>query len=160
MGVPRAALSGRSHPFGTGTRGCAANPLVVIIVAMSTGPSELILTDEDLPSMFRSADRTSLSGQADTVRWSALQLTLLIAGSVLGGFDIQLDNGLDVGALVAAVALAASLIPALWLTASNPQRVWYRGRAAAESLRTLAWKYAVRAEPFTGTDASADERLL
>jgi hypothetical protein len=126
---------------------------------MPVGTSALILTDDDLPAMFRSADRASLVGQANTVRWSALQLALLILGAVLGGFDIQ-RGGLSLGALAAALALAASLAPALWLASSNPQRAWYRGRAAAESLRTLSWKYAVRAEPFTGTDAEADERLL
>src|SRR5689334_10249420 len=122
-----------------------------MIVGMPGGPSELILTDDGLPSMFRSADSASLAGQARTVRWSALQLAMLVMGSVLGGFDVQLGNGLNLGALAAAVALAASLLPALWMTANNPQRAWYRGRAAAESLRTLAWKYAVRAEPFADT---------
>ncbi|WP_196217864.1 DUF4231 domain-containing protein [Streptomyces blattellae] len=120
---------------------------IVMIVNMSRGPSELILTDDGLPSMFRSADTASLAGQADTVRWSALQLFMLIVGAVLGGVDIKLRNDLDLGALIASIALLASLVPALWLTAKNPQRTWYRGRAAAESLRTLSWKYAVRAEP-------------
>lgn len=133
---------------------------VVTIVGMPGGPSQLILTDDNLPSMFRSADSASLAGQADTVQWSALQLAMLVTGAVLCGVDIKLSNGLDLGALVAAIALLASLVPALWLTANNPQRAWYRGRAAAESLRTLSWKYAVRAEPFAGTDSAADERLL
>ncbi|KAF5994163.1 hypothetical protein BOG92_022710 [Streptomyces sp. WAC00263] len=133
---------------------------VVMIVDMHGGPSELILTDDSLPSMFRSADSASLAGQADTVRWSALQLAMLVIGAILGGVDIKLSNGLDVGAFVAAIALLASLIPALWLTANNPQRTWYRGRAAAESLRTLSWKYAMRAEPFADTDSAAEERLL
>ncbi len=118
------------------------------------------MTDDGLPSMFRSADAASQTGQADTVRWSSLQLSMLVAGAVLGGVDIHLGNGLDLGALIASVALLASLLPALWLNARNPQRAWYRGRAAAESLRTLSWKYAVRAEPFTGSDAAANERLL
>ncbi|WP_443066979.1 hypothetical protein [Streptomyces sp. NBC_01261] len=70
-----------------------------MIVSMSGGPSELILTDGGLPSMFRSADAASLAGQADTVRWSSLQLSMLVAGAVLGGVDIHLGNGLDLGAL-------------------------------------------------------------
>ncbi len=134
--------------------------MIVMIVNMSGGPSELSLTDDGLPSMFRSADTASLAGQADTVRWSALQLCMLVVGAVLGGVNIKLGNDLDLGALIASIALLASLVPALWLTAKNPQRTWYRGRAAAESLRTLSWKYAVRAEPFAGTDAAANERLL
>ena len=131
-----------------------------MIVGISGGPSDLILTDDGLPSMFRSADAASLASSADTVRWSALQLAMWVAGAVLGGIDVHLGNGLDLGALIASIALLASLVPAVWLSVKNPQRVWYRGRAAAESLRTLSWKYAVRAEPFAGTDETANERLL
>ncbi|WP_327352998.1 DUF4231 domain-containing protein [Streptomyces sp. NBC_01304] len=127
---------------------------------MPGAPRELVLTDSDLPPMFRSADRSSLDGQTDTVRWSALQLAFLVAGAVLGGFDFETDDGLNLSALAAATSLAASLIPTLWLAIGNPQRTWYRGRAAAESLRTLAWKFAVRAEPFACTDAAASTRLV
>ncbi|MFI0982890.1 DUF4231 domain-containing protein [Streptomyces sp. NPDC021093] len=127
---------------------------------MPEGPRDLILTDGDLPAMFRSADRASLGGQTDTLRWSALQLALLIVGAVLGAFDFTTEGGLNLSSLMAACALAVSLVPGLWLTLRNPQRGWYQGRAAAESIRTLSWKYAVRAEPFAGTEAAAEERLL
>lgn len=43
------------------------------------------------------------------------------------------------------VALVAEL--ASW--AHKPERIWYEGRALAESVKTLAWRYAVCAEPFT-----------
>ncbi|MEV6023594.1 DUF4231 domain-containing protein [Streptomyces sp. NPDC052036] len=127
---------------------------------MTGGIDELILTDATLPPMFRSADRASLTGQAETVRWSGVQLGLLVAGAFLGAVDVELHNGIDLGALCAAVALLVSLGPAMLLSINNPQRSWYRGRAAAETLRTLSWKYAVRAEPFAASDAAADERLL
>jgi hypothetical protein len=32
----------------------------------------------------------------------------------------------------------------------NPQAHWFEARAAAESVKTLAWKYTVRARPFGG----------
>jgi hypothetical protein len=130
-----------------------------MILLMPERASDRVLTDDDLPPMFRSADSASMAGQRNTIAWSALQLALLIVGAVLGGFDIW-AGGLNLGALAAAVSLALSLIPALWLAVGNPQRTWYRGRAAAESVRTLAWKFAVRAVPFAGSDDSAETRLL
>jgi hypothetical protein len=42
------------------------------------------------------------------------------------------------------------------LRAENPQARWYEGRAAAESVKTLAWKYVVRARPFAGEAESVD----
>lgn len=120
---------------------------------------ELVLSDSHLPAMFRSADSASLTGQADTVRWSAAQLSLLIAAAVLGTVDLRLGERLNLGDLLAALALMGSLLPAVWLASKGPQRRWYQGRAAAESVKTLAWKYAVRAEPFTDS-GSADEKYL
>jgi hypothetical protein len=43
----------------------------------------------------------------------------------------------------------------------RPHRVWYQGRAAAESLKTLSWRYAVGGRPFavgTGDPAPAFRR--
>ncbi|WP_237320727.1 DUF4231 domain-containing protein [Streptomyces sp. JJ36] len=119
----------------------------------------LALSGSHLPAMFRSADQASLSGQRDTVRWSAAQLSLLIAAAVLSATDLRAGEHLNVGDLLAAAALTGSLLPAVWLASSVPQRRWYQGRAAAESVKTLAWRYAVRAEPFTDSE-TADEKYL
>jgi hypothetical protein len=42
----------------------------------------------------------------------------------------------------------------------NPEARWYRGRAAAESVKTLTWLYAVGGTPFPDGDGESDERLL
>jgi len=68
-------------------------------------------------------------------------------------------GGIHLGAASAATAMLISLLPAAWLAARNPQRAWYEGRAAAESMKTLAWKYAVRATPFAGEEQPAARRL-
>ncbi|GIH02438.1 membrane protein [Rhizocola hellebori] len=116
------------------------------------------LSRVDLPERYRLASDYSMAAQRSTTRWSALQLALLGAGALVGGVDVQLDNGVHLGALAAAVSLTLAMFPAVWLALRNPQRAWYRGRAAAESLKTLAWKYAVRAAPFTD-DTDADDRF-
>lgn len=109
--------------------------------------------------MFHAADRASHKGQTDTVRWSAVQLVLLVAGAVAGAVPLETGDQVNVGGLLAALCLAVSLFPALWLASRNPQRQWYRGRAAAESVKMLAWKYAVRAHPFPA-DADAENKLV
>lgn len=74
----------------------------------------------------------------------------------MDGIDL---GDVHLGAASAATAMLISLVPAAWLAARNPQRAWYEGRAAAESIKTLAWKYAVRATPFAGEEQSAATRL-
>lgn len=42
----------------------------------------------------------------------------------------------------------------------RPERLWYSGRAVAESIKTLVWRYVTRAEPFHGSDSDAKSRFL
>lgn len=43
---------------------------------------------------------------------------------------------------------------------NRPERTWYEGRAAAESVKTLAWRYMVRGESFADiNDPEADRTL-
>jgi hypothetical protein len=121
--------------------------------------SPAALSRSDLPSIYRVASDHSARGQRTATRWLAAQLILLGFGAVLGAVDGVDVAGVHLGSASAAGALLISLVPAAWLAARNPQRAWYEGRAAAESVKTLAWKYAVRAEPFTGNDTTASTRL-
>jgi len=42
----------------------------------------------------------------------------------------------------------------------QPERTWYQGRAVAESVKTLAWRYAVAGNPFGLHVADSDSVLL
>ncbi|WP_285684498.1 DUF4231 domain-containing protein [Actinoplanes sp. NBRC 103695] len=121
--------------------------------------SAVALSRDDLPASYWAASEHSTRGQRVAIRWLAAQLILLSGGAVLGAVDGVNAGGIDLGAASAAAALLVSLVPAAWLAARNPQRAWYEGRAAAESIKTLAWKYAIRAEPFDCGDQAAIIRL-
>jgi hypothetical protein len=50
-----------------------------------------------------------------------------------------------------------ALLAEIWNAVEKPDRAWYEGRAAAESAKTLAWRYAVKGESFEeGTDADRE----
>ena len=59
---------------------------------------------------------------------------------------------------------ALAFLGALAFTVSSAstagQERWYRGRAVAESVKTLAWSYAVGGDPFPRAGAEADQRFL
>jgi len=107
-----------------------------------------LLTTADLPATFRAADAWSLAGQRAAVRWRAAQLLLLLAAAAAGAVSFQITERFDIATLTACGAYAAALICERARAARNPEREWYRGRAGAESVKTLAWKYAVGGEPF------------
>ncbi|RKT16384.1 uncharacterized protein DUF4231 [Streptomyces sp. 1114.5] len=110
-----------------------------------------------LPELFRTADKASLDGQRETLRWYRGLIAMLVIAALIGSFPgPEHDGDPDVWPLF---SVAAFLVAGyFWsrLRRSNPQGRWYEARAAAESVKTLAWKYTVRARPFDGEAESAD----
>ena len=108
-----------------------------------------------LPEPFWTADEASLAGQGQALRWYVGQITMLLIAALVGVFNIR-AKGLNLAPALSVVAFAGAWY--FWdrLRSENPQARWYEGRAAAESVKTLAWKYVVRARPFAGAAQSAD----
>ena len=114
------------------------------------------MIDDALPALFRSADRASLEGQRATlaaVRWALL---LGLAAATTGLVEWRIGDRLDLAAALGALAFTGSLL--LTLVAGLESR-WYEGRALAESVKTLAWRYAVGGTPFAVGSTGADRRF-
>lgn len=112
------------------------------------------LADKDLPGVWRDADATSLSGQKWTLRYSRLRLGGSLLGAV-GGAISSFAGIFDVAAVVVLLGFFVALSGELAAWVHRPEETWYEGRAVAESAKTLAWRYAVAADPFP---ASLDRR--
>jgi protein-S-isoprenylcysteine O-methyltransferase Ste14 len=100
------------------------------------------VSESDLmPPLFRAADAASLAGQALTVRLARLQLVLLTGAALFATLPQWHWSVAVAGAL---------LVMAMWYALRNhreaPQAAWYEGRAVAESIKTLVWKYSVGAD--------------
>ncbi|HEU5426843.1 MAG TPA: DUF4231 domain-containing protein [Actinocrinis sp.] len=117
------------------------------------------LADADLPELFRLADRVSLAGQRRTILLTRAQLSLAVLSALAAGFGVGHGAAAKVLDLCAVVCFALSLVPAILLHSGSAQRLWYDGRAAAESARSLAWRYAMRVQPFDH-DAEADAQFI
>ena len=87
-----------------------------------------------------------------------LQLSLLLVAAV-AGLVVLRAGSFDVMGLVALVAFGVVVLVQFLLGQYQPERTWHDGRAAAESVKHLAWRYAMKAEPFVGNGA-ADERFI
>lgn len=112
-------------------------------MAAGAGRSIGFVREQDLlPRVFWAADGASLQGQARAVALSRWELLLLVGAAFAGSADGP------VWAWAAAVAYLGALFIAVTVARQNPQRLWYDGRAVAESVKTLVWKYAVRADSY------------
>ncbi len=108
------------------------------------------LESKDLPALYRAADQNSLSGQRRYMRATLWNLFALILAAVSGAFAWHVDglHSADVAGIIAAIAFLGAMCIQLWLSFYRPERIWYGGRAAAESAKTLAWRYSVAGSPF------------
>lgn len=111
------------------------------------------------PDAFVASDAVSLAGQQRFIRSTRVQLILLVLASGAGAFSWMIEDRWDASALLAGVAFTAAAILRIILLRGRPHRLWYDGRAVAESVKTLSWKYAVGGDPFVMKEATADERF-
>jgi hypothetical protein len=119
------------------------------------------LDDSDLPGLFQAADSASGLAQRRFLRWGLLTLACGLAAAVAGTVHVGIDDpSLVLGPAVGAVLFAIGILVTLFLASDRPERRWYDGRAVAESVKTLAWQYAVGGGVFSLAVPGADADRL
>jgi hypothetical protein len=110
-----------------------------------------MMLEHDFPALYRSADRLSSESQKQFLRALKVHLLLLVFAA---GLSIVSTPHWGV-AVCQLLALLGALSCSIYLFSRRPDRYWYAGRAVAESIKTITWRYVCRAEPFQDDDASA-----
>lgn len=102
--------------------------------------------DADLPALFGAADDAAIAGQRSFLGQTRFQLGMLLLGAMAGVatqiFDIPELAYVGVAAYIVLVVTRVNL------KLTGTDRVWYENRLIAESVRSLAWRYAVAGAPF------------
>jgi protein-S-isoprenylcysteine O-methyltransferase Ste14 len=105
-----------------------------------------------------------MEAQQRFLRSLQAQLILLVTAAIGGAFTWRFGgSGPDWAGFTAAVAFFLAALLRIDLLRSRPERTWYDGRAAAESAKTLAWRYSVGGEPLrldVVGDAEADRLFI
>jgi SMODS and SLOG-associating 2TM effector domain 3/SMODS and SLOG-associating 2TM effector domain 1 len=121
-----------------------------------------IVADSEFPPLYQAADQNSLDGQRRFLNATRLRLVMLVVAAGFGLFSWRRSWG-DLAGIGGAVAFVVALLAELYLLQARPDRLWYDGRAVAESAKTLTWRYLVGGSPFGReevTDREADRLLL
>jgi hypothetical protein len=118
--------------------------------------------DYALPGLFRAADQASLEAQHRFLFASRLRLGLLIVAAGTGAVSLYTSQRIDLAATATVIALVGAGFVEVWLLTDRPERTWYDGRALAESVKTLAWRFAVGGAPFANSinPQTAEARLV
>lgn len=103
--------------------------------------------DADLPALFGSADAAAITGQRTFLGQTRFQLGMLLLGAA-AGVAVQIFDVAEL-AYVGVAAYIVLVITRVNLKLTSMDRVWYENRLIAESVRSLAWRYAVGGAPFS-----------
>jgi hypothetical protein len=104
----------------------------------------------DISAIGRGASDVSARGQRVTKRLIRAELLALILAGVAGIFTFRVGPAqLDIPAVISGALFLVSLSCLVYRSLSRPEKEWYSGRAVAESVQTLAWRYAVGGNPFS-----------
>jgi hypothetical protein len=99
------------------------------------------------PAIYDSAGYGSAVGQRRFIRATRVRLLALVAAA-LGGAMAWRVGTVDLFGWLALVAFLLALGAGFYILATEPEQLWYDGRTAVESAKTLAWRYAVGGDPF------------
>jgi len=114
------------------------------------------------PALYRAADDASRRGQQVYIRLVFFDLSLMVTGAVLSTLGMSDPRDKQVVLWAAVSVLVLGLSVSGLLAAKRWDKVWFSGRAVAESVKSLAWKFVCCADPFPARmqEARATELLL
>lgn len=111
----------------------------------------------DLPPLYCDFDDSSSSAQRRYLAIIRANLGVLVLAAAVSSHstaDASIQRGLYA---VGAILLATGLLITVVLSRNAYEKTWYLGRASAETVKSLSWKYMLRAAPFEGA-AIASQR--
>lgn len=120
------------------------------------------LSTAAFPGLYQAADNASLAAQRRYLAATRLRLAFVVIAAATGAISFRLGPSFDLAAAVTTTALVGALAVEVWLLSDRPELTWYDGRALAESVKTLTWRFAVGGAPFelTSERIAAEEQFL
>lgn len=106
------------------------------------------MKNKDFPNYFIAGDNASLKAQKTYIKYVRWDLGLMIFASALSIYNYETENSkLYVYAISGFILLIATIL-SLVIKNKKYEDVWYRGRALAESCKTLTWRFITCSEYF------------
>jgi hypothetical protein len=119
-----------------------------------------MMTNDDYPSLYRYADTASLKAQNTYLFLHKVYLGSLALGSVTSAFTTIGSQAVNTYLCTGlAVILIVGLLILWAMRARQDDKIWFDGRAIAESVKTATWRFMMKAQPFD-EDNSAETLFL
>jgi hypothetical protein len=128
----------------------------------ATSQPNLTVAEADYPALYLAADNASRLAQKRHLRFTAIILSALVLSAALGTFSGIFHSISKLLAVASGAGAAISFIVTSVRKAMRPDRLWYSGRAVAESAKSMAWRYMTGADPYlvSLSAAEADSKFI
>ena len=120
------------------------------------------MKEQDYPWLYQASEQVSGAAQQWYFRALYSQLALFLAVSLLAAIPTWISLGSSVVhrfSIAIAIVLAIGLVFFWTVRGKKLDKRWFDARAAAESAKTLTWRYMMLIPPFQAED-TADDKLL
>lgn len=118
--------------------------------------TNLTVAETDYPALYLAADNASRLAQKRHLSFTAVILSALVLSAALGTFSGIFHSVGKLLAVASGAGAAISFIVTSIRKAMRPDRLWYSGRAVAESAKSMAWRYMTGADPYPVSLAAAE----
>lgn len=98
----------------------------------------------DYPPLYQETDE--LSARFQRQHLSSLGAYLMLLG--LASVTTTYTNDSIALATISAIVIVSTLVLTGFIALGNRNRLWYLSRAVAESIKTISWRFMMRAEPY------------
>jgi SMODS and SLOG-associating 2TM effector domain 3/SMODS and SLOG-associating 2TM effector domain 1 len=110
--------------------------------------TNLTISDADYPALFLAADSASRMAQKRHLWFTAVILGALVLCAAMGALSGVFPGASWELALASTAWAALSFMVTSIRKTLKPEKIWYSGRAVAESAKTMAWRYMTGADPY------------
>jgi len=118
------------------------------------------LMSTDFPCYYIDSNAASKRAQNTYKGLVWFTLLLMLTSTILVSIDPLITAKVPHFDAINGAILFLSGLVTVYLNLRSPERRWYLGRAIAESIKTLSWRYMMHAEPFVNDDDKADLQIF
>ncbi|WON93820.1 DUF4231 domain-containing protein [Sphingobacterium sp. UGAL515B_05] len=120
-----------------------------------------MIKDTDFPNYFLAGDNASKSAQKYYVRYVRWNLILMSISAAIAIYNYNTEESKRIVYIISGLILMGAFVLSLIIKTKKYEDIWYRGRALAESSKTLAWRFMTKSEYFEGslTDNIVEQRF-
>nr|WP_158637612.1 DUF4231 domain-containing protein [Elizabethkingia bruuniana] len=113
----------------------------------------------DFPNYYIAGDHISLIAQKLYTRYVRLDLLLMVLSAALTIYNFQANESKKIIYIISGFIMLIAIILSLVIKNKKYEDIWYRGRALAESAKTLTWRFMTKSEYFENTITDKEAKI-